>query len=82
MAERILSVFIDESGDFGPHLAGKAGFSFFGEKEAEQKEDGEHSMPSSFSSASCFSFSFFKDPPFPLLHDLLFFLLKNKRKRR
>ena len=40
MAERILSVFIDESGDFGPHLAGKAGFSFFGEKEAEQKEDG------------------------------------------
>ena len=39
-------------------------------------------MPSSFSSASCFSFSFFKAPPFPLLHDLLFFLLKNKGKRR
>lgn len=60
------------AGVFDSPLAGRHGF-LFGEKEAEQKEDGGHSISSAFSAASCFSFSFFKAPPFQLLHDLLFF---------
>lgn len=57
---------------FRPASSGRQGF-LFGEKEAEQKADGGHSMSSSFSAASCFSFSFFKVPPFSLPYTLLFF---------
>lgn len=71
--------FPSRPGVFAPHLAGRQGF-LFGEKEAEQKEDGGHSMSSAFSAASCFSF-FLKTRLFRCFLPFFFFL-KRKGKRR